>query len=616
MKRHWPLFTALLLCSAWGGASNFVWNATPLPSTKIQITPPPPGTNPATIFQASDANSIFQALYDIRTVLDTNSTSVLNYGADPTGVSDSSAAFTAAFSALDNSGVLYLPTGIYSLQNSITVPPGIALAFNQSAIAVAGGKQLVINGTITAPPQQIFKWASTTTQPVLFGSSAAGTDIRPEWFGVSASALDNSTALSTALGSLAQDAGGSDIPGGGSIRLGAGTFNYSIGITVPAHVDFSGSGNEITALYFNDAGTALTMSGCYSHLHDMTVQYPTTVASATNVGVSVGVAGPSSAIGNGCTPYYPEGIQIDRVNVLGPSSTQAARTAVQALGTGIAMYGLANTLNNSTVLGFQTAVGMRLAGDAGSIFLANGDTITSSLLSAYGLEDGGQGATVGVDLAGAGATSIVGSTLQSVDVGIWDHDGGGSIQSIGNHYETNNVCILLNGSGLENTSIGDSLGAVAGATAALEMTGPAFATVYGGVFSVVPVIQDAGTIQVFGGYFNGAGAPELTGAANYLQEPHAQASAVNDYTMTGSVGFLVVETSDGGARQITLPHASDNAAHQFTVVDLASTGTVVVNSTDGINYSGGGGSSVTMATQGEAMTFEAFNGEWYTVSHN
>jgi hypothetical protein len=88
--------------------SNFIDNNVSLPANKTDLVPIPAGGSATNYMASNDYNSLSQASQDIRTVIE-RSVSIMSFGADPTGTSDNSAAFTAAFSAMSNVGVLHLP---------------------------------------------------------------------------------------------------------------------------------------------------------------------------------------------------------------------------------------------------------------------------------------------------------------------------------------------------------------------------------------------------------------------------------------------------------------------------------------------------------------------------
>jgi hypothetical protein len=64
---------------------------------------------------------------------------VLDYGADPTGTTDSSAAFQAAINALTAGGTVFAPPGTYIINTSLTWPIGKVISLRGSGKGVSGG---------------------------------------------------------------------------------------------------------------------------------------------------------------------------------------------------------------------------------------------------------------------------------------------------------------------------------------------------------------------------------------------------------------------------------------------------------------------------------------------
>lgn len=204
--------------------SNFVDNDTTLAGPKVTLNPPPAGANLLNYWQASDYNALAQAADDLRTVI-TRQTSLMSYGADPTGATDSSAAFTAALSAMSNSGELLLPSvvagtaAIYKITNSVTIPIGVTLVFgNNALISIASATTLTVNGAIKASDrQQIFEQAGTVVL-------SPGIVIIPQWFGAKGDgSTDDAVPLQQALDAL---------QAGGTVRFPASTYITSAQLTV------------------------------------------------------------------------------------------------------------------------------------------------------------------------------------------------------------------------------------------------------------------------------------------------------------------------------------------------------------------------------------------------
>jgi hypothetical protein len=95
----------------------------------------------------SDHNLITTALDQIITLLP-SIYNILNYGADPTGVSDSTAAITNTIAAASDTayGVVYIPAGVYLVSSSLNLPVNIALigdgAVGGTVSGVRGGSIL------------------------------------------------------------------------------------------------------------------------------------------------------------------------------------------------------------------------------------------------------------------------------------------------------------------------------------------------------------------------------------------------------------------------------------------------------------------------------------------
>lgn len=90
--------------------------------------------------------------------------SVLNYGADPTGVADSTAAFVAALAAADN---VYVPQGEYRIDGTITLPQGATL-FGDTNVGQYFGGQSIRTGT------RLFKDVNSSAGPIVKMTWASG----------------------------------------------------------------------------------------------------------------------------------------------------------------------------------------------------------------------------------------------------------------------------------------------------------------------------------------------------------------------------------------------------------------------------------------------------------
>lgn len=121
---------------------NFVDNNTSLPSQKTDIVPIPAGGSANNYMAANDYNKLAGAAQDIRTVI-LRETSIMSYGADPTGATSSNAALSAAISALTGGGIIHFPVGIYEISGAISVPANIQLQFDSSVISIPGTSPLL-----------------------------------------------------------------------------------------------------------------------------------------------------------------------------------------------------------------------------------------------------------------------------------------------------------------------------------------------------------------------------------------------------------------------------------------------------------------------------------------
>lgn len=121
-------------------APNFVDDNTALPAAKTDRFPV---TNPTQQWSASDANAVFSALTDIRTVLKRDPQFGFNvraFGAIPNDAIDDSAAINAAIAAAVASvpaglwgATVYIPPGLYMLASQLVVPNGVQLRGDTAA---------------------------------------------------------------------------------------------------------------------------------------------------------------------------------------------------------------------------------------------------------------------------------------------------------------------------------------------------------------------------------------------------------------------------------------------------------------------------------------------------
>jgi len=68
---------------------------------------------------------------------------VTQYGADPTGATDSTAAIQAALNATPLGGITYVPAGKYAVNSQITIPKGVTLRGDQSYRAAANSNSYI-----------------------------------------------------------------------------------------------------------------------------------------------------------------------------------------------------------------------------------------------------------------------------------------------------------------------------------------------------------------------------------------------------------------------------------------------------------------------------------------
>jgi hypothetical protein len=129
--------------------ANFVTDGSALPGTKVDANAP--GTPSNEYLDASEANVMNDAIGDIRTFLNTIlvQANVLTFGADPTGVSDSSSAFASAFAALSSGGICIVPQGSYKIAALVTCPGGVIMygaGVAATILNVSGSGQVVLSG--------------------------------------------------------------------------------------------------------------------------------------------------------------------------------------------------------------------------------------------------------------------------------------------------------------------------------------------------------------------------------------------------------------------------------------------------------------------------------------
>lgn len=111
-------------------AQNFIWDNTSLPADKTDIKTP---TDPNRQWSADDANAVFHALKDIRSVFQAGEINVKAYGALGDASTPDSDAIQAALNAAaltvhgGYGAMVYCPKGLYVLDKQLTIPNGVGI---------------------------------------------------------------------------------------------------------------------------------------------------------------------------------------------------------------------------------------------------------------------------------------------------------------------------------------------------------------------------------------------------------------------------------------------------------------------------------------------------------
>jgi hypothetical protein len=194
---------------------------------------------------ANDYNQLSQASQDIRTVI-LRETSIMSYGADPTGISSSATALTNAMAALSSGGVVHLPVGTYQIGGNVSVPANITLHFDSSKIAIPGSSPAVgvtVSGTIDAPVNaQIFSFNPANTSPVyIYGPGP----ISPMWFGAKGDGATDDTAAIQACFVAAADQEAYGTGWKPDIFFPTGSYNISSAVTLPNYCTVRGERSVI-----------------------------------------------------------------------------------------------------------------------------------------------------------------------------------------------------------------------------------------------------------------------------------------------------------------------------------------------------------------------------------
>lgn len=168
-------------------------------------------------------------------------TSILDFGADPTGGSDCSAALTSACAALRFGGILRFPSGDYRFSKNVCSGAGIVPCFDGALLHIDNGVTLTFNQAFQAPAIQLFAFAmDPSAPPIVFGSGGVPEKIFPEWFGFKwdgnvASAMQNLSALNQAAASIGTV--------GGTVGLNPGlAYINSTWIILNQNINIKGSG--------------------------------------------------------------------------------------------------------------------------------------------------------------------------------------------------------------------------------------------------------------------------------------------------------------------------------------------------------------------------------------
>lgn len=183
---------------------------------------------------------------------------ITRYGADPTGVADSSAALNKG-SLANSAGALWVPPGTYLINSNVTVTP--SLQFSPGAILrPANGVTITLSNPIVAGPWQIFN-LSPLSSIVL---PAASTEVWAEWWGAkgdgylgvgNGATLNNEVYINQALNAL--NAGSQGV-NGGVVKLAGGVYYIENTITLQngCCLEGHGAGAEYPAIFANPSGWA------------------------------------------------------------------------------------------------------------------------------------------------------------------------------------------------------------------------------------------------------------------------------------------------------------------------------------------------------------------------
>ncbi len=146
MRRTLKSFSllALLAMAGLASAGNFVDSNSPLPALKVDRFAP---TDPTRQWSASDANTVINALADLRTVAKRGWVDVRTFGADPTDNVDDGPAIQAAIAA-SQGRTIYFPKGKYIVGATLNITsPSNHFVGDLGQTAANGGTEIQFQGT-------------------------------------------------------------------------------------------------------------------------------------------------------------------------------------------------------------------------------------------------------------------------------------------------------------------------------------------------------------------------------------------------------------------------------------------------------------------------------------
>lgn len=140
--------------------TNFVYGNVALPADKADTGGGSAAvSNPTRRWSTNDSNRVFQSLRDLRTVLGDQLVNARTYGAVGDGVTDDTAAIQAALDAAEGStSVVYIPTGVHIISDTLYVPNKVVLGgvgrgdtgkLKASATFPTDGRAMVRLGRVT-----------------------------------------------------------------------------------------------------------------------------------------------------------------------------------------------------------------------------------------------------------------------------------------------------------------------------------------------------------------------------------------------------------------------------------------------------------------------------------